>query len=552
MKVIATIQTDLEVTPLGTRSRLANELCGVPVLRRTVDRVRLAKRIEEVYVLCPTVQYERCTAMLDGTGTIVRRHDAGVSPWSSLVQTARKWSLDGWRGGIGGTTCFDEYTDGRLIGGLLRTVGADAVLSIPPASPLFDPILADRMIEHHCETDDDVRVTFTQAPPGLTGILLDATLVHELTEKGIPVGLLFSYKPDSPLKDPIFQPCCCEIPAELRHAVGRLIADTDRSMERLAALLREHEAPDAAVIGLWLSNREEATIEPVPHEVEIELTTNDPYPDALLRPRGSRVEARGPIDPSIVEQVVAEITQYDDALLVLGGFGDPLRHPNLPTILESIRSVQHDGRSLFGLAIRTAAADLNDILIDTLVMYEVDVLNVVLDAWTPELYGRLQSPSDPAAADLDAVLKRLDRLSEVRQRHQSVKPIVVPEMAKTRENVHELDDFHDGWLRRLGAVLVSGHSHYAGQCEDRSVICMAPSPRVACRRIRSRCLILADGRVMMCDQDFNGRHALGRIGEQSLEEIWNGEAFTRVRETHRRGRFNPTPLCTACEDWHRP
>ena len=39
MKVIAVLQADLEVTPLGTRSRLADVLAGVPILRRTVERV---------------------------------------------------------------------------------------------------------------------------------------------------------------------------------------------------------------------------------------------------------------------------------------------------------------------------------------------------------------------------------------------------------------------------------------------------------------------------------------------------------------------------------
>jgi radical SAM protein with 4Fe4S-binding SPASM domain len=187
-----------------------------------------------------------------------------------------------------------------------------------------------------------------------------------------------------------------------------------------------------------------------------------------------------------------------------------------------------------------------------MVVHGVDVLNVVLDAWTPELYSQLQSPNDPSNVDLDAVVKRLDRVPEIRRRHQSVNPIVVPEMTKARQNVHELDEFHDGWLRRIGTVLVSGHSHCAGQCEDHSVIQMAPSPRAACRRIHSRCLVLADGRVTTCDQDLNGRYHVGRLTEHSLSAIWNGEALARIRNAHRQSQFDITPLCSVCDDWHRP
>ncbi len=229
-----------------------------------------------------------------------------------------------------------------------------------------------------------------------------------------------------------------------------------------------------------------------------------------------------------------------------------MRHPQFAEILQTIRSVRCEGRGLYGLAIRTTAADLSDKHIDALVSNGVDILNVLLDAWTPGLYGRLQSPKEPDTPDLEAVTKQLDRLAEVRQRRKSPTPIVLPEMTKSRDNVHELDRFHDGWLRRVGAVTISGYSNYAGQREDRSVIQMAPSPRVACRRIRSRCLVLADGRVAVCDQDIGGRYIVGRIGEHSLEELWRGAAFERVRDAHRLGRFDPTPLCAACDEWHRP
>jgi spiro-SPASM protein len=555
MNVIAAMHVDLKVTPLGTKSRLLDEIGGVAILRRTVERISRAKNLSGVFVLTPREQTERCRAVLDGTPAAVQGYDADPPPWAQLVQAARKWSLDGWRGGIGSTTHFDEFTDARLLSGLLHAHPADAVLSVPAAAPLIDPALADRMIEHLHETKDDSQLTFTQAPPGIAGIVLGARLVHEIAGKGIPVGWILSYKPDTPQKDLIFHPCCFQIPPELRHADGRLTADTGRSTERIAALLRDHEAPDLATIGRWLTDRKATEVERLPREVEIELTTDDPYPDALLRPRGSRVDRRGPIDLERVEQIVREITHLDDALIVLGGFGDPLLHPRFVEILECIRvaaAPRGNGHALYGIAVRTSGVDLTDEHIDALITHEVDVLNVLLDAWTPALYSRVQSPGRPDEADLEVVVERLNRLAEVSRQRKSARPIVVPEMTKARENVDELDDFYDGWLRRVGAVVISGYSRYGGQCEDRIVFNMAPSSRVGCRRISSRCLVLADGRVAVCDQDFNGRHTVGQIGEQSLSELWRGAAFERVRDAHRQGRFDPTPLCAVCDEWHRP
>jgi 2-C-methyl-D-erythritol 4-phosphate cytidylyltransferase len=66
MKVIAAIEADLEHTPLGLPSRQAEELNGVPVLRRTVERVSRARRPDGVYVVCPADQADRCRGLLGG------------------------------------------------------------------------------------------------------------------------------------------------------------------------------------------------------------------------------------------------------------------------------------------------------------------------------------------------------------------------------------------------------------------------------------------------------------------------------------------------------
>ncbi|MFQ5414488.1 MAG: radical SAM protein, partial [Phycisphaerae bacterium] len=535
MTVVAAIQADLDTTPLGTRSRLADGWDGTSWLRRTVDRVARVRNLRGVFVLCPGDQHDRCAALLDGTGALVRSHEPYVAPWRSLVQAARKWSLDGWRGGIGGTTSFDEYCDCPAVSGLLNAVGADAVLSIPPAAPFFDPELADRMIGH-LAADDEVRMVFTQAPPGLSGLVMDADLVHELADKGIPVGWVLNYKPDAPQKDLIFQSCCYDIPAVLRHTTRRLIADTDRAVERIRDLAAHATDPDLATVGAWLTRRDETHVPPLPHEVEIEPTTDDAYPDALLRPRGPRLERTGMIDPAVVEAVADELRRYDDSLMVLGGFGDPLRHPQFRDIVHAARC---PGRGVYGLAVRTTGVDLADDAVNAMIDARVDVLNVILDAWTPQRYAALQTPravdeasrvrladhtgadrradgSPPAdhdaRADLDAVLRRLDRLNELRQAKRTATPLTLPEMTKAVDNVDELDDFFDGWIRRAGAVHVSGHSRFAGQLDDRSVINMAPPNRTPCRRIRARCMILADGRLTVCDQDFRGVEDLRQFG----------------------------------------
>ena len=45
-----------------------------------------------------------------------------------------------------------------------------------------------------------------------------------------------------------------------------------------------------------------------------------------------------------------------------------------------------------------------------------------------------------------------------------------------------------------------------------------------------RMVILADGNVIICSQDWNEEEILGNIKSKSIEEIWNGDSYLRIRE----------------------
>lgn len=555
MKTIAAIQVDLEVTPLGTRSRLSDELCGQRVLRRTTQQVCSIDGLDSVHILAPEDQVSRCRELLQGLGVEVLGIRCSPPAWARLVRSSRKWSLDGWRGGVGGSTSFDEFTDCRALAGLLEYHPADSVLSVPAGAVLLDSELAGQMVERRRLKSSEARLTFTQAVPGVAGIVLDASLVREMARSGIPLSWLFSYKPDEPRKDLIFQPACLDIAAPLRFARGRLIADTDRSIRVLERMLREKDSWTSREIGAHLVRMDEEGVEDFPREVELELTTDDPFPESLLVPRGGKVGRGGVMDQALVRRIADELGLHDDSLCVLGGFGDPMRHPEFAAVLGLLRPKQNgaNGRSgVFGLCVRTSAADMTAEIADALITHDVDVLSVSLDAWTDATYRRVKGLAQNSIGGLAGVLERLDVFTQrQRERHSSI-PIMVPDMIKARNNVSELDEFFDGWTRRAGAVSLTGISDYAGQIEDQAVIDMRPPKRATCRRLRSRCLILCDGRVVLCDQDFKGLQTFGNVGAASLAEIWKSAEFEKVRHEHLAGRFSINPLCDSCKDWHRP
>jgi hypothetical protein len=479
---------------------------------------------------------------VDGLKATLQPVDAGDPPYRRLIRTARKWSLNGWRGGMGGSSVLDEYGHSGVVAAIAKQASAEVVWVGSGAAAVVDPGLIDAMVEHYTTRAREMRMTFAPVVPGLVGTVFQASLLEELSKQSIPPGWLLAYKPDAPQVDLAFKDCCYPSPRTMRHAAGRLIADTRRSTERVVDLLAEYPDPDGEAAGQWLIDRAKSHVPSLPCEVEIELTTEDQLPDTPLRPRGDRVPKRDPIDPKIVARLARELAAYDDSLIVLGGFGEPLLHPQFDEICRILLEA-----GVFGVAVRTNGLGLDEPTIETLIRCRVDVVNVLIDAWNDETYRQLNP-----GKELSAVTAAIDRLTEARAAARQVEPLIVPQITKSKETVGDLDEFFDGWVRKLGWANVEGFSHYAGQLEDHGLMDMSPPTRRPCRRVRSRCMILADGRMTLCDQDFAGQTAVGSLVESSLSDLWHSQTMDDAREHHDRGRYDALPLCGACCEWHRP
>ncbi len=543
MKIIAVIEADFERGALGTRSRLREELMGETVLRRTLKRARAAAGVASVHLVVEASQEKMAREAASGLDVAVETHSAGAVPWAAYVRSSRKWSLDAWRGGIGGSTVFDETLNPWVLEALARREGADGVAAIPAAAPLFDARLLDRMIAYYEQVRQDVRMVFTQSAPGLSAAIYMPSMLADLAKAGHPLAKVMAYRPADPQRDMVMQSCFYASDAVIAHAVGRCVADTDAAVKRVAAILRECEGTlNTETVSRWLNDHRYACVESLPAEVEIELTTDDPLPASTLRPRGQALERRGCMNEKLFARIIAELAGRDDVRVVLGGFGDSLMHPSWPALVSLCRA-----KGIFAVAVRTPAVHLDEPAVQHLIDARVDVLNVLLDASTAETYRRLHG-----ADHFDRVRANLDRVFEAHRHTKQPLPLVVCEMIKTRETMGEMEAFYDYWIQRGGAAVITGPSTYAGQWPDRSVMRMAPPTRFPCGRIFSRAMVLADGRVTVCDQDFRGRHAIGTLVESSLSELWSGRTMAAVRESHVGGSYQAMPLCAACEEWHRP
>lgn len=545
MKTIAVIRADLNISPIGTASRLADEIGGTPVLTRTLRRVGSASKLDRIVVASPADQHERVRDLIDVENVDVVKFEGPEFPSLAVVRIARKWSLHSWRGGIGNSCFFDEHIHPSLCHAIAGQLGAQTVVCVAAEAPLIDPVLIDDMIEHylHQRSMEDLRLVFAQAPPGLAATLLHTELLEELARTNLAPGWLNSYRPDQPRVDLIAKPTCFRPPLVVQQTHGRLTSDTRRGFELLTRLISSN-GDDASSEEICIHLNELRRVEPetFPLEVQIELTTEDQHAGTILRPRGAAVEQRSPMTTELFRKVIDEVTLYDDSLVVLGGFGEPLLHPEFA---DFVRICREGG--VYGLAVRTNGIALNEEIAQVLLDHQVDFLQVHLDANEDAAYESLHGVDA-----FDEVKSNIDMLNRLREARKQPAPIVVPTLIKSKETFDDLDVFFDQWLRKTGWAVIEGYSHHAGQMPDRCVMSMAPPKRVPCRQLQQRGTVLCDGTVVGCDQDFNGRYVVGRLQEHGLAEIWSGRSFGKLRNAHRAGDYALHPLCRKCDEWHRP
>jgi radical SAM protein with 4Fe4S-binding SPASM domain len=85
---------------------------------------------------------------------------------------------------------------------------------------------------------------------------------------------------------------------------------------------------------------------------------------------------------------------------------------------------------------------------------------------------------------------------------------------------------------------------FAGQVnfskEQKCVKCMEPLYGVS---------VWSNGDVVMCDRDFDSKHKLGNLNEQSLLDVWRGSVANYIQSCHRTEQGEKVKLCSRCDEW---
>jgi len=562
--------------PAGARNSAARMFRERPVLAWTLDRLSRAHRIDEVAVLCWDDQADAVNEIAaDAAVHVVVKSPRVRIPSIEQVSAAQRWS-DGWRGGLLGTCYFDRGFCGafvvEVVEGLAERrhsharsedVGesegngggrghgtlvaaeikkeasgsGDLILLVDPSSALVDAELIDALIDH-ADSHPHRELFFTQAAPGLSGVVLRPALLDRLAKSNAHPGRILAYSPDLPGLDPVTNDMCIPVLPAVARTAHRLLLDSDRQIRRFTSATADLNghliASDAEKLIAILDAYPQRDSHP--RELVLELTTaRSTRP--IYAPTTHLNLSRGEMPLEAIAKVIDEARGIDDLRLTLAGAGDPLLHSQFTEILQLIAQAK-----IPAVHLETDLFEIPEAAMAALVNSQIDIITLHLPAITAATYHRVMG--------VDGYAKVIENLKKLLAKKQTP-PLIVPTFTKCRENLSEMETWYDHWIRLLGAAVITAPTDYAGQIPDAGVADMSPPGRRPCARLKSRMTILSDARIVSCEQDFLGRQTMGCAKSGRLATVWSGN-LAQLSDEHARNNLNDRPVCAACKEWHRP
>ncbi len=532
MKTIAILSMLHESESINSATR---RFRNDPVIQWTLRRLFQAKLLDSIVIAA----WDDQALGLDAVAGPIQFYRCGsrrIIPQLQAITTAQKWA-DGWRGGLLATCAFDRGYVGEIVQSISTEREADAAVLVDPAAGLVDPEIIDEMIATASAGQRDFY--FTQAPPGLAGLLLKREMIDRLVTARAHPGRVVHYLPDAPVLDPVTSDACIALPLEVSRSVGRFLMDSSRQIKRISQFTEPLNgtlfSTQASGIAQRLKSYE--SIDELPRELVIELTSQR-HSKPIFNPITYHPVQRSELSLTQVDKIVAQLAGQDDLRITLAGLGDPLLHSALADVLARFSSVA-------SLSIETDLLEVDDSAIELLLRSKIDVISIHMPAITAPTYQKMMGVDR-----LKDVLENLRRLMLARQKLGLSTPIIVPTFVKTKINLDEMEQWYDTWLGAVQSAVITGPSTYAGQIPDCAVAEMSPPNRIPCRRINSRMMILSDGRMVHCEQDILGNSSIGTIESISLQEAW-GHGIKSLRSSHQTGISLPV-ICQGCKEWYRP
>jgi len=251
------------------------------------------------------------------------------------------------------------------------------------------------------------------------------------------------------------------------------------------------------------------------------------------------------LDPELNAKLVDEVRDHGQAYtqyIRYASAGEPLVHPHIYEMMEYATQ-----RSGVPVTLTTNGTTMTEKRIERLIAAGVNVIDISIDAYTPETYAIVR-----VGGDLLVTRANVLKLIELSKQRGSRTKVVVS-YVETPQNSHETAQFEAFWNENGADYVVIRrlHSCSGAKIELASLRRRENSgiTRRPCLYPWERIVLNPKGDLAFCPSDWvHGSRICGYRGT-TIKEVWSGEFYTNLRNAHMTNDFAKHSFCGQCPDW---
>jgi len=239
----------------------------------------------------------------------------------------------------------------------------------------------------------------------------------------------------------------------------------------------------------------------------------------------------GMIDLNLFKSIIDQAVEGGTKAITLASRGEPTLHPKLGEMLE------YCSGKFFELKINTNGTRLNDKLIHQILKSGVTDMVFSIDSYTKNEYETIR-----VKGIFETVLNNVKRFKEIREEFYPNSLCATRVSGVKVDAKQDPDGFKDFWKEYVDhVVMVEMENRWDTYHNPKDIMATG-----ACNYLWERMYVWYDGICNPCDADYKSELSIGTIKNQSIQEIWNGEKFTKLREMHSNNKRNKVYPCDRC------
>jgi len=245
----------------------------------------------------------------------------------------------------------------------------------------------------------------------------------------------------------------------------------------------------------------------------------------------------------LFSKIVDELHEHSSTIRRVSLYrdGEPLLDKKLPKRVQLLKN-----NGIKQVSIATNVSLLNEDRSTDLLESGIDLVIMSIDSLEKSVFESIR-----VKLDFDEVIENAKKFIEARDRINPNTKIWM-RMIRQKSNIDEWPDYEKYWSKYLNEndrIYYHNIFNWGGQLDGFSPVNTTYEPNLPCVALWSLFVIFGDGKVPLCNVDYNNKFPLGDVSKSSIEDIWRSSLMNKYRRLHLNHEKADISICKNCNVW---